>query len=82
RDLDSEFVETTWRILRTPKKHLPLAKLKVEISQIVYVIKAERKPESLDWDALEASRHPPRATRIFNISWELESPEEWVSGWE
>ncbi|KAH7412791.1 hypothetical protein BKA64DRAFT_637481 [Cadophora sp. MPI-SDFR-AT-0126] len=80
-DLDIAFVKTAWKILRTPEKHLPLAKLKVEISQLVYLIKAERKPEHLDWEALEASGHPRLATRTFNISWEHEYPKEWIPEW-
>ena len=68
QDLDLGFVETAWKILRTPKKHLPLAKLKVEVSQVVYLTKAERQPENLDWETLEASGHPRLATRTFNVS--------------
>ncbi|PVH78123.1 hypothetical protein DL98DRAFT_573371 [Cadophora sp. DSE1049] len=78
RDLDIAFVETAWKILRAPKKHLPLAKLKIEISQLVYLIKAERKPEHLDWEALEASGHPRLATRTLNVSWEHENLKEWI----
>jgi len=78
QDLDLGFVETAWKILRTPKKHLPLAKLKVEVSQVVYLTKAERQPENLDWETLEASGHPRLATRTFNVSWQDDSPKELI----
>ncbi|KAL5322716.1 hypothetical protein ACEPPN_010691 [Leptodophora sp. 'Broadleaf-Isolate-01'] len=76
RNLDHEFVESAWKILRSPEKTLPLASLKVDISQLIYLDKPGGSPDTLYWKTLEASGHPRRVIRTFCVSWKDDQPKE------
>lgn len=69
RDIDHEFVQKTWKLLRAQQKHNPLAKLKVCISKLVYLQKAGRNPDALDWDSLLANGHYGKCFNLLHVSW-------------
>lgn len=69
RDIDYEFVQKTWKLLRAQQKHNPLAKLEVYISKLVYLQKSGRNPDTLDWDSLRANGHYDKGFNLLGVSW-------------